>query len=85
MVPTHSLLDGQAMLANVPLELTLITRHELGRVGLVLTTTFCPSSAMQNLTRGQLTALASLRLLTYEPLHAPAPPVGFVDVNSWPR
>ena len=84
MVPTHSLLDGHATLENVPAELTLITCHELGRVGFVLTTTFRPSSAIQKLTRGQLTALAWLRVLTFEPLHAPAPPVGFVDVNSWP-
>jgi hypothetical protein len=33
MVPTHSLLDGQAMLESVPAELTSIARHECGRVG----------------------------------------------------
>jgi hypothetical protein len=85
MVPTHSLLDGQAMLENVPPELTGITRQELGRVGFVLTTTSSPSSAIQKLTRGHLTALAWLRSRTFAPLHALAPPVGFVDVNSWPR
>jgi hypothetical protein len=84
MVPTHSVLDGQAMLENVPAELTPITRHELGRVGFVLTTTLIPSSAMQNRTRGQLIALAWRRTRTFEPLHAPGPPVGFVDVNTSP-
>jgi hypothetical protein len=84
MVPTHSLLDGQAMLETVPAELTPIIRHELGRVGFVLTTTLTPSSAMQNLTRGQLTALAWRRTRTFDPFHTPGPPVGFVDVNTSP-
>jgi hypothetical protein len=57
-VPTHSFLDGQVILRNGPLVLTGITRQELGRVGFVLTTTLSPSSAMQNRTRGQLSAVA---------------------------
>ena len=84
-VPTHSFLDGQEMLWNGPLLLTLITRQELGRVGFVLTTTFSPFSAMQNRTRGQLSALAWPRTPTLAPLQAAAPPVGFVEVNTWPR
>jgi hypothetical protein len=37
--PTHSLRDGQATLDSSPTEPTLISRHECGRVGRVLTST----------------------------------------------
>jgi hypothetical protein len=83
MVATHSLRDGQAMLDNVPGELTLIQRHECGRVGCVLTCTPPSTATTQNRTRGQLTSGASR-----EPMvvcfQAPAPPVGSVEVNTWP-
>ncbi len=83
-VATHRFLDGHAMLRNAPFVLTGITRQDLARVGFVLTTTFTPSSAMQNRTRGQLSAVAWRRTSTLAPFQATAPPVGFVEVNSWP-
>lgn len=88
MVATHSLRDGQAMLVSVRADLTLIHRHECRRVGCVLTPTDPASTMMQNRTRGQLTmGKDGPRKVepTLVPLQAPAPPVGSVEVNSWPE
>ena len=89
MVATHSLRDGQAMLDKSPNFLRfaasqiLIHRHECGPVGCVLTCTPFVSVTMQNRTRGQLTAGKPTEP-TRVPCQAPAPPVGSVEVNTWP-